>query len=691
MKFRNKFHPQIAPAESKVEPIRSAQTVEEEIPASINGNGHSSMTDVLPFSETLSDGFCRFDNAWKFIYVNEAAELFFGVNAKGMTGKRIWDLFPNLVDTRFFRECQRVVAENRPVKLEEFFTASDLWFAIRICPSEQGVAVYFRDVTERKLLEKQIREATQTGRPQVGSEIRQSRGRIEQFSALVDGILYEWDIHGGTVERFGAILKILGFESREVVSTPEWWNDRIHPKDLEQMRPVFIAKLRHEPGFCFEYRVRNKKGEYRFVRDEAIVIRDGEGHITQLLGCIKDITEQKQAAELEERWKCLFENARWGLVVSNAETDRIEFGNAAFAEMHGYSRQELVGRAIQDFFIPEECAKVPGWLKILQQKGFVSFESVHVRKDGINFPVQVDVFAQRNSEGEIAYRVVHCQDITERKRAEDRFVEISTRLDKAQLDLAEAQAQLKEGNKPLETDTVERLGKLEDVNEGLEWFSASVSHDLRAPLRSMRGFAHALLEDCGERLDEAGRDFALRIVRSAERMDHFVQDLLAYSRVTRAEIDLEIVNLGKLVEDVLERYQSHIEATGARIEVAGDLPMVQAHYFTLCQAFSNLLENAIKFVQPGTSPHVVIRAEEMPDHVRLCVDDQGIGIAAEHHGRIFHMFERLHADEAFSGSGIGLGIVQRAVERMGGEVGVQSQLGRGSCFWIQLPKPRLDP
>jgi signal transduction histidine kinase len=226
------------------------------------------------------------------------------------------------------------------------------------------------------------------------------------------------------------------------------------------------------------------------------------------------------------------------------------------------------------------------------------------------------------------------------------------------------------------------------VNRELEAFSYSVSHDLRAPLRAMQGFSQALLEDYAHQLDATGHDYARRIVDAADRMDHLIQDILAYSRLTTEEIRPQIVELLPLVEQVLQQMAVDVEARQAQIVVEPPLPAVVGERLILSQVLVNLLSNALKFVDKGVVPRVRVWAEGGDGKVRLWVEDNGVGIAPEHKERIFRVFERLHGRESYAGTGIGLAIVRRGLERLGGAAGVESEPGKGSRFWIELPRER---
>lgn len=266
-----------------------------------------------------------------------------------------------------------------------------------------------------------------------------------------------------------------------------------------------------------------------------------------------------------------------------------------------------------------------------------------------------------------------------------------------QLAIAIHQAQLREQLQrhadELEQRVAERTAQLEETNQELEAFTYSVSHDLRAPLRTIQGFAQALLEDCGAQLEDFCRSYIDSIVDDAVQMNDLISDLLNYSRLTRTQISLEPMSLDAVVQEALKQLTVQTQEKQAQIQIKSPLPQVTAHRATLVQAVTNLLSNAIKFVKSDTHPQIDIFAtsERQDDQnwTYLWIVDNGIGIAPEHHERVFRVFERLHGVESYPGTGIGLAIVRKGLDRMGGRVGVESQLGQGSQFWIALPNAVL--
>jgi signal transduction histidine kinase len=255
----------------------------------------------------------------------------------------------------------------------------------------------------------------------------------------------------------------------------------------------------------------------------------------------------------------------------------------------------------------------------------------------------------------------------------------------AEAALREAQARLAEHAGRLEAAVSERTRELTTTNQQLEAFVYSIAHDLRAPLRSMQGFSELLLEEAGAALTDAGQDYARRIAKSAQYMDALLLDLLAFSRISQQRVKLTSVELESVVEAVLARLQKDIQEKNAQVASAGPWPVVLAHEPTLDQVLYNLTANALKFVAPEARPVVRLRAEERAGFIRVWVEDQGIGIAPGHQEQTFGLFTRLQGDK-YPGTGIGLAIVQKGIERMGGRVGVESAVGQGSRFWFELRK-----
>jgi PAS domain S-box-containing protein len=234
----------------------------------------------------------------------------------------------------------------------------------------------------------------------------------------------------------------------------------------------------------------------------------------------------------------------------------------------------------------------------------------------------------------------------------------------------------------LEQIVAERTEKLQEMIAELEGFSYSITHDLRAPLRAVQGFAQILQGQARNRLTDTELGHLDRISSAAQRMDTLIRDVLEYGRIVKADLVLKPINLDAQINDIV-RSHPPFDSPGAHIEIVHPLLPVLGDEAAITQIVSNLLGNALKFVAPGKRPEVRIRTEPRGDRVRLWFEDNGVGIPEPSRGRIFELFQRGHGVE-YEGTGLGLAIVRKAAQRIQGTVGLESELGHGSRFWVEL-------
>ncbi len=254
------------------------------------------------------------------------------------------------------------------------------------------------------------------------------------------------------------------------------------------------------------------------------------------------------------------------------------------------------------------------------------------------------------------------------------FNQMAENLEKSRDQLLETQASLEKSVIQLETRTKE-----------LEDFTYIVSHDLKEPLRGITAFAQFVLEDYSDKLDATGEGYLATIMKSAERLKKLIDDLLVLSRVTRTEVSCQVVKASDVIGEAIERVKYGIDEKGVQVMVAEDLPSIYCDSSKLVQVFANLLSNAAKFTGKD-NPKIEIGCQDMGDHDRFFVRDNGMGIEKDYHQRIFGMFQRLHRREDYEGTGAGLHIAQKIIERHGGKIWVESELGAGSTFYFTLPK-----
>lgn len=332
--------------------------------------------------------------------------------------------------------------------------------------------------------------------------------------------------------------------------------------------------------------------------------------------------------------------------------------NPAWEKTLGFSEAELKSKSGIEFVHPDDHKQMRDQLALLKSGDTTYFEGRYRCKDG-SYRWLGWTAAPFISE-KLIY--IFARDITARRESEEKIQRLNLEL---------------EG----------RVAALTDINRELEAFNYSISHDLRAPLRSMQGFARALLEDADNQLSSTSQDFAQRIVNSGRYMDNLLQDLLEYSRLSLMELKLTPVDLESILNEVMVHVEDEIQTRKAEIVIKRPLHQVLSHSTTLKQILSNLISNALKFVEAGKNPRIEIWSEMCDGRIRVFIRDNGIGIAPDYHEKVFGLFQRLHSSHTYPGTGIGLAIVRKGMERMGGRVGVESIPGGGSKFWLDHGSP----
>jgi PAS domain S-box-containing protein len=337
--------------------------------------------------------------------------------------------------------------------------------------------------------------------------------------------------------------------------------------------------------------------------------------------------------------------------------------NSTWKKTLGYTDKELASKAFLQFAHPEDQANATEQLGRLQANlGTGYFENRFCCKDGsIRW---LGWSAAAFPEEQLIY--IFARDISARKAAEERIAEMCS-------------------------ESQEHLLELTGINQQLQAFNYSVSHDLQAPLRRIRGLAQAVLEDCGPALNSGAKDYLKRIGSSASYMDTMLRDLLDYSRLSQSQCKPTLLNLESAVRQVLAQFEVEISAKNVGVEIQAPLAKAWGHLPIFTQIVSNLVDNALKFTQENLTPHIRIWTEAKGNRIRLCVEDNGVGIAPAHQQRVFGLFVRLHPAPAYPGTGVGLALVQKGAERMGGAVGVESQSGKGSRFWLELDGEKNRP
>ncbi len=435
-----------------------------------------------------------------------------------------------------------------------------------------------------------------------------------------------------------------------------WLNKVIHPDDRERTLACWQAACEDRGDYDLEYRIRRHDGQYRWFKTRGVPIRDQAGKIIYWFGTCTDVEDIKHGHLAIQRLAAIVESSDDAIVSKNLD-GIITSWNKGAARLFGYTAEDAIGKSITMLIPPDRLDEEPDILaKIRSGQRIDHFETIRRKKDGTLFNISITVSPIRNDAGEIVGASKVGRDITDRVRAKEK----------------------------LEQTVAERTAALRDVVAELEAFSYSIAHDMRAPLRAMNSYAQIVREDYSQILPEEGRDFLQRIGASAQRLDALITDVLNYSRISRGDMPLENIAIPALFREVIDSYPA-IRAYAQNISVELGIPAVRANKAALTQCISNLLSNAVKFTRDDVPPIINVRSEPEAGFVRIWVEDNGIGISEEGRKRIFHMFQRLNPSPNVEGTGIGLTIVRKAVERMGGHVGVESQPNVGSRFWIELP------
>jgi len=426
--------------------------------------------------------------------------------------------------------------------------------------------------------------------------------------------------------------------------------------DLEIRKPWHELEVAAETGRYEDEGWRLRKDGTKFWANVIIIaIREADGTLLGFGKITRDLTERR-ASEL--RYRLLIDGVTDYAIYSLDPNGNVTSWNSGAQRIKGYTGDEIIGSHFSNFYTPQDRdAGVPERvLRTAFEQGHFEGEGWRLRKDGTRFWSSVVVTPIRDEEGTLRGFSKITRDITDRKRL----------LDEIQHHASE-----------LEREIQER----ERTNAELEAFSYSVSHDLRAPLRAIEGFSSALREDFGSQLPAEGLEYLDEIRTASIRMSNLVQDLLDYSRLSRVELDLVPILIRESVDSAIQEIAAPVGIIS--IEIPDGLT-VFAHRLTLVQVLANLLDNGLKFRSAGREQKIRVSASLDGPAVAIQVQDNGIGIEEKYQDRIFKVFERLHGTEEYPGTGIGLAIVQRGVEKMNGSITIASQPGVGSTFTITL-------
>jgi PAS domain S-box-containing protein len=457
----------------------------------------------------------------------------------------------------------------------------------------------------------------------------------------------------------------------------------ITPRDYEKVRTVWQEGT-SEGAVRYECSVLRADGSELTVEISSGALRDRQGHVIGFVGITRDITERKRAEEAlresEQRYRLLAENAT-DVITSVDMNARPVYMSPSITRLLGYSVEEAMNRTLEQSLTPASYrAAIEGLAGAVAgdpgeqsaQSGSRTVELEFYRKDGSTVWVEDSVSIVRDSHGQPLEIVSVLRDITERKQAEEERQRLNT--------------------------------ELADKNRELEQIVFITSHDLRSPLVNIKGFSQELSLSL-EELRSALRDDAIPpetqqkvvsifgsdipealgyIQTSISKMDSLLSGLLRLSRAGRAALSIDDLDMNLLISEIAKSFEYRIREARANLEV-GALPACRGDAAQINQVFSNLLDNALKYLDPGRQAVITITGREEGNQVVYCVQDNGIGIPQEHQERIFEIFHRVDP-KASAGEGLGLAIVKKIVSRHAGKIWVESEPGAGSRFHVALPR-----
>jgi PAS domain S-box-containing protein len=495
------------------------------------------------------------------------------------------------------------------------------------------------DITERKRAEEALKTSEELFRTAAES--------------LTD-VIYDWDIKE-KVDWYGDIDGIMGYPHGGFPRTLEGWAVAIHPEDKDRVLAFLEGHLKNMAPYVVEYRVRRRDGEWRWWSARGNSLRDDRGEPYKMIGSITDITERKLDEEVikdnEKRFRELIDSLPqlfWTCRVDGP----CDYLSKQWVEYTGIPEAEQLGYRWLEQLHPEDRDRtVSEWMEKVKTGESFDIEFHIRRNDGVYHWFKTRAVPMRDVEGNITKWFGSNTDFDEIKKAEEK-------LQKSLVDLKRS-------------------------NEELEQFAYVASHDLQEPLRMVSSFTQLIERRYKDKLDKDANDFINFAVDGANRMQRLINDLLDYSRITTRGKKFEKVDVQSVVGQVFTNLQNRIEESHAII-TQDDLPVVEADETQMVRLFQNLIDNAIKF-RTDTPPRVHISTHKEGGFHVFTISDNGIGIDTQYAEKIFLVFQRLNTTSEYPGTGIGLAICKRIVERHGGRIWIESEIGKGSNFSFTIP------
>jgi PAS domain S-box-containing protein len=633
-------------------------------------------------------------------FVNHFTEQTWQRSLAQWRGKTDFDLFSVEVAQAIRDHDSQVLAEGKTLQIQEITENADgihhwlsLKFPIESSTGETLLAGMSLDISDRVRAENALRE----------SEVRLRR----LVDADIIGVFFA-DFSGRISEANHAFLDMVGYTQEDLATGQLRW-DVMTPPEYQALDAEIIANVRQRGVSSPVEKEYIRKDGTRVPVLLGVALLLGSSHENYCVCYALDISDRKQAqVEIERQAQQQTAIAQIG---QKALADRelnvlfqqttelvatvlgveyckvlklLESGEAMRLEAGVGWHSGLVGTATVGTDLDSQAGYTLLWdhpvvVEDLRQE--TRFSGPPLLCDhGVISGMSVVIRDQDGIYGILGAHTTQKQDFSE---DEVNFLQAIANILSIAIARHQTEQAVHELNQTLEAKVTERTQQLEEINEELKDFTYSVSHDLRAPLRAIQGFATALEEDYADQLDDLARDYTRRLTGAAYRLDRLIQDLLAYSRLSRTDLRLKAVDLSSVVEEAQANLGTEIAQKEAEVTVLKPLGDIIGNHVVLVQIVTNLLHNGLKFTKASVRPQIKIWSESQNEVLRLYIEDNGIGIHPEHQERIFDVFERLHGVDTYSGTGIGLAIVRKGMERLGGRVGVESSPSQGSRFWIE--------
>ncbi|MDY6943875.1 MAG: PAS domain S-box protein [Pseudomonadota bacterium] len=473
---------------------------------------------------------------------------------------------------------------------------------------------------------------------------------------------WEWDVAMNQLTWSRGIAAVMAFES-PLPNSPESFLEKLHPDDREPMSASVYHSLKTGCAFHMEYRVVQSNRPIRWIEGRGKLYYDAEGNPQFLRGTVVDITKRKQDAEKLNEEKKLVESVLSSLpgafYLFDRDGDMLR-SNQQTASVTGFTIEELRTMKPLEFFAPKYRGAVSTAINKTFATGEGGVEAPLRTKDGREIPYYFN--GKRIELEGRPFLVGVGIDISNRKQVEEKLQQYRTHLE----ELVE-----------------QRTTELTALNEELEAFSYSVSHDLRAPLRTIEGLSFALREDYEKQLDDKGRNYLNHILEASARMNELIDDLIKLSRVNRGELNRQMMDLSQLVSERSEEIRKNYPNHTVEIDITPGI-QVMADWRLLRIAIDNLLDNAWKYTTTRDRGQITFSAVEKSGHRVFYIRDNGVGFDMQCAGNLFTPFQRLHDSQTFPGTGIGLATVKRVISRHGGDVWAEATPDGGATFCFTL-------